>query len=282
MTTTAEAAITRSSRTNFYYAFTLLPRQKREAIETVYAFCRVTDDLVDEEPEEHRKLERLRRWREEFDRAISGTSDHAILNHLAATAKRFHIPVRHFHDLISGVEQDLRKSRYETFAELKQYCYHVASTVGLICSEIFGYSNERAKEYAVNLGIALQLTNILRDVASDARRNRIYLPREDLERFGVSELEILSSQRTDQVNALLKFECGRAREYFQKADQSFPHEDRALFFPARIMESIYRQILDRIEESHYDVFSRKFSIARPRQLWIALRIWFNHRILDRS
>lgn len=282
MTYDVTALIAKRSRTSFYYSFSLLPKQKREAIRTVYAFCRHTDDIVDEEPEGHWRLERLRRWREELGRALDGTSDHAVLNQLAVTAKRFHIPVEHFYDLITGVEQDLTKTRYGTFGELERYCYSVASTVGLMCSEIFGYSDRRAREYAVNLGIALQLTNIIRDVKADARRDRIYLPREDLDRFGVSEEDILSSRRTPQVLALIRFQCERAWDYFRKADEVFPHEDRALFFPARIMESIYRQILRRIEESDYDVFERKYSIARPYQLWIALRIWLNHRLLGRS
>ncbi|MFQ5797925.1 MAG: presqualene diphosphate synthase HpnD [Bacteroidota bacterium] len=282
MVTDVAAAITKTSRTSFYYSFSLLPKQKRDAIKTVYAFCRFTDDLVDQEPEDHRRLEGLRRWREELGRALTGTSDHAILNQLAATAMRFRIPVKHFYDLITGVEQDLTKSRYANFRELERYCYHVASTVGLICTEIFGYTNQRAKEYAVNLGIALQLTNIIRDVAADARRDRVYLPREDLDRFGVSEDDILLSRPTPQVMQLIQFQCERAREYFRKADEIFPQEDRALFFPAKIMESIYRQVLNRIEESGYDVFGRKFSIARPHQLWIAVRIWFNHRLLGRS
>ncbi len=282
MATNVAAAITKTSRTSFYYSFSLLPKQKRDAIRTVYAFCRFTDDLVDEEPEQHRKMEGLRRWREELERALSGTSNHAILNQLAATAERFRIPVKHFYDLITGVEQDLTRSRYATFGELERYCYHVASTVGLMCSEIFGYTNPRAKEYAVNLGIALQLTNIIRDVAADARRGRIYLPGDELDRFGVSEDDILTTRRTPQALALIKFQCDRAREYFDRADETFPHEDRAFFFPARIMESIYRQVLKRIEESGYNVFERRFSIARPHQLWIALRIWLNHRFLGRS
>ena len=282
MVTNIAAAIAKTSRTSFYYSFSMLPRQKRDAIKTVYAFCRFTDDIVDEEPEAQGKLEGLRHWRDELGRALNESSDHAILNQLAATARRFRIPVRHFYDLITGVEQDLTKSRYATFRELERYCYHVASTVGLICSEIFGYTNRRAKDYAVNLGIALQLTNIIRDVATDARRDRIYLPREDLDRFAVSEDDILALRYTPQVMELIKFQCERAREYFRKADETFPHEDRALFFPAKIMESIYCQILNRIEESGHDVFARKISLARPHQLWIAIRIWLNHRLLSRS
>jgi len=180
-------AITRQSNTNFYYSFSLLPRPQREALHAVYAFCRYTDDIVDEEPDPGRKAVRLRRWRMELGRALGGTSVFPLLNQISAVARRFSIPVELFHDLIRGMEMDLTRTRYQRFDDLHEYCYLVASTVGLMCRPIFGALNPSTRAYAVNLGIALQLTNILRDVKDDARRGRIYLPLEDLERFGCAK-----------------------------------------------------------------------------------------------
>ena len=176
--------ITRNSKTNFYYSFSLLPKHQRSAINTVYAFCRCTDDIVDEGEDREAKSAMLKRWAHELELGLRNESRFPLLNQLNAIAQKFHIPVTHFFDLIDGMQMDLDKQRYETFDELFEYCYKVASTVGLMCSEIFGYKNERTKQYAINLGIALQLTNILRDVRHDAEKGRIYLPLEDLRRFG--------------------------------------------------------------------------------------------------
>jgi phytoene synthase len=270
--------ITRQSNTSFYYSFSLLPKHKREAIHTVYAFCRYTDDLVDEGPDESKKVALLRSWRMELGRTLRGESTLPLLNQLAATARRFNIPVDHFYDLIRGVEMDLSKKRYETFEELKEYCYLVASSVGLMCRQIFGYRNESTREYAINLGIALQLTNILRDIKDDARRGRIYLPMEDLRRFGVSEDDILNSRYTPNFVNLMRFECDRACAYFDMARDVLKDEDKHYFFAARVMWSIYAHLLRRIERSNYNVFERRISLPKPLKLLIAFRYWLSHRL----
>src|SRR5712692_7441462 len=192
------AVITRGGHSSFFYSFSFLPRDQREAINTLYAFCRETDDIVDTEREQTRKIALLRKWRRELGKALDGQSEYTILNRLSATAKRFRIPVELFYDLIRGVEMDLTTNRYETFEDLRTYCYHVASTVGLMCVEIFRPRNKQTKDYAVNLGLALQLTNILRDVKLDAKYGRIYLPQEDLRRFGYTENDLFENRYTPQ------------------------------------------------------------------------------------
>jgi phytoene synthase len=277
MTSTA-TAITRGSNTSFYYSFSLLPKEKREAIHAVYAFCRYTDDIVDEEGDRDTKIVQLRLWRRELGRAIRGTSGFPLLNQLNAVALRFNIPAELFYDLFRGMEMDLTKTRYETFDELYQYCYLVASTVGLMCRNIFGYRNESTRDYAVNLGLALQLTNILRDIADDARRGRIYIPQEDLRRFGYTEDDLLNCRMTPQFSALMQFEVGRAREYFDRARAALQDEDKRFFFAARIMWSIYAHLLNRIERSDYNVFKRRISISTFLKLLIASRYWLSHHL----
>jgi phytoene synthase len=269
-------AITRQSNTNFYYSFSLLPRPQREALHAVYAFCRYTDDIVDEEPDPGRKAVRLRRWRMELGRALSGASAFPLLNQISAVARRFSIPVELFHDLIRGMEMDLTRTRYQRFDDLHEYCYLVASTVGLMCRPIFGALNPSTRAYAVNLGIALQLTNILRDVKDDARRGRIYLPLEDLERFGVREEDILQSRYTPQFVELMRYECDRARSYFDAARASLRDEDKYYFSAARIMWSIYAHLLRRIERDGYNVFARHISVSSLLKALIAFRYWLSH------
>jgi phytoene synthase len=272
------ATVTKQSKTSFYYSFSLLPKQKREAIHTVYAFCRYTDNIVDEGEDEGLKTLLLRKWRMELGHALRGESSYAILNQLAATARRFNIPFNHFYDLIHGVELDLRKRRYATFDELREYCTLVASSVGLMCRQIFGYRNESTKDYAINLGIALQLTNIVRDLKDDAKRGRIYIPLEDLRRFGYTEEDLLNCRYTPEFINLMRFECNRAREYFDLARDALKDEDKYYFFAARIMWSIYAHTLRRIEQSHYNVFDRRISISQFLKLLIAFRYWLSHRL----
>jgi phytoene synthase len=272
------STITRTSNTSFYYSFSLLPRPKREAIHAVYAFCRFTDDIVDDDGDLPRKIARLRRWRTELGKALRGTSSSALLNQLSATAKRFNIPVEHFYELFQGMEMDLTKTRYETFDELNEYCYLVASTVGLMCRKIFGYRNESTRDYAVNLGIALQLTNILRDIKDDAKRGRIYIPQEDLRRFGYTEGDLLAFRYTPEFRNLMRFECRRAQDYFERAKASLQNEDKRFFFAARIMSSIYSHILRRIEKADYNVFDRRISISKLLKLLITLRYWLSHHL----
>jgi phytoene synthase len=276
--TNQATAITRQSNTSFYYSFSLLPRQKREALHAVYAFCRYTDDIVDEGTDQERKGILLRKWRMELGRALRGASTYPLLNQLSATARNFNIPVDHFHELIRGMEMDLLKTRYETFDELKEYCYLVASSVGLMCRQIFGYRNDSSRDYAIDLGIALQLTNILRDIKEDARRGRIYLPLEDLRRFGYSEEDLLACRYTPEFVNLMRFECDRASMYYDRARAALKTEDRRHFFAARVMWSIYAHTLRRIMQSHYNVFERRISIPGVLKVLITFRYWLSNTL----
>jgi phytoene synthase len=272
------ANITKNSNTSFYYSFAVLPKHKRDAISAVYAFCRYTDDIVDEGTDERAKVLLLRKWRMELGKALRGDSAYVLLNQLSTTARKFNIPVDHFYDLIRGMEMDLGKTRYETFEELYEYCYLVASSVGLMCRQIFGFKNESTRDYAVHLGIALQLTNILRDVKDDAKRGRIYLPREDLQRFGYSEDDLLAGRYTPEFVNLMRFECERARSYFDAARNALRDEDKYYFFAARIMWSIYAHLLRRIERRQYDVFRHRIALPRVLKLLIAFRYWLSHQL----
>jgi 15-cis-phytoene synthase len=264
--------LSQNRKSNFYYSFFILPRPKRDAIETIYAFCRYTDDIVDEVGNEKEKHALLLQWTEELKRSLYGVSRYSLLNRLAAIIHRFHIPIEHFYDLIKGMEMDLRNTRYGTFTELEQYCYRAASTVGLICAEVFGYSNEKTKQYAINLGIALQLTNILRDIKADAKNGRIYLPLEDLRKFNYSEEDLLNLTYNDRFIELMKFECERTHEYFRRAKACLAEEDKPLFTAARTMGNIYYLLLLRIERAHYDVFSRRIRLSSPLKILIAMAL----------
>lgn len=269
----------RAGSSSFFYSFSFLPRTQREALKTVYAFCRTTDDIVDaEEIAVRTKIERLRDWRMELERALDGRSVYPLLNQLSTIARRFNIPVEHFYELVRGVEMDLVKSRYETFDELREYCYLVASTVGLISLGIFSPRSEKTRDYAVHLGIALQLTNIIRDVAIDAGYGRVYLPQEDLRRFGVSEDDLRSRRYTPVFVALMEFETSRAEEFFRQAQEALPREDRRAMFAAKIMERIYYHTLVRIKDARFNVFDRSVSLPRTLQFLIALKYWIKQRI----
>lgn len=273
-------------RSSFYYSFALLPPDERDAIEHVYAFCRYTDDLVDEDAVvigstyDHktelaleRKRQRLRWWREEVERCYDGAATHPILRGLHKAILRFKIPKQYFLTLIDGVEMDLVRNRYESFEELKDYCYAVASVVGLICIEIFGYRHEETKEYAVDLGIALQLTNILRDVGADAAKGRIYMPQEDLRRFGITEREVLASNYDPRFVALMEFQADRARSFFHSAREKLRKDERFTLFAAEIMDAIYYRLLRKIELANFAVFEKKIKVSTPHKLLIVIKYW---------
>ena len=263
---------TQNRKSNFYYSFLILPRPKRDAIETIYAFCRITDDIVDEAGDIKEKYALLTQWTEELRRSLYGISNYSLLNKLSAIIKRFHIPIELFYDLIKGMEMDLLNKRYKTFPELEQYCYRAASTVGLICAEVFGYKNEKTKQYAINLGIALQLTNILRDIKSDVKRGRIYLPLEDLHRYDYTEEDLMNCIYNEQFRELMKFECDRAHEYFRRAKACLAEEDKPLFTAARTMGNIYYLLLLRIERARYDVFSKRIRLSSPLKILVAMAL----------
>lgn len=271
------AEVTRRSSSNFYYAFMLLPLERRRALHAVYAFCRFVDDIADDESIREPAV-LLQRWREELDRVYAGTPTRAISRALTDAIGRFAIPREYFDDFISGMEMDLSRKRYATFEELRLYCYRAASVVGLMCIEVFGYSNPAAKVYAENLGIAFQLTNILRDVKEDAGRGRIYLPLEDLERFGVTEDEILRGVYNDAFVGLMEFEAIRAREYYEAAERALPNEDRSTLLTAEAMRLIYGSLLRLIVSSNYRVLDRRLSLSAPRKLYLVGRAWASSRL----
>ncbi|HPN37290.1 MAG TPA: presqualene diphosphate synthase HpnD [Melioribacteraceae bacterium] len=272
--------ISEGSKSSFFYAFNLLPKPKRDAMNAVYAFCRKTDDIIDEgnEPDEI-KYERLRKWRIEFEKSISGNSSYPLLNKVADIIKQFNIPIEPFFELIIGMEMDLQNKRYLSFDDLVKYCYRVASTVGLMCIEIFGYKNKSTIDYAVNLGLALQMTNILRDVKVDAEKNRIYLPQEDLLETGYTEQDLFANVYNDKFIELMKKNANRAHNYFEKADYYLDPKDKSGLFPARAMQHIYYSLLKKIEKKNYDVYSQKISVSKLEKVYLAFGVWAKYSLI---
>ena len=280
------ASITRRSSSNFYYAFMLLPAERRRALYSVYAFCRFVDDIADDDVGDEaggKPAKLLARWREELERVFDGSPTHAISRALAYNVRRFAIPRRYFEEIIDGVEMDLGRTRYATFEELRLYCYRVASAVGLVCIEIFGYRNPRTREYAENLGIAFQLTNIIRDLSEDAARGRIYLPLEDLARFDVSEDEILRGADTLELRRLLEHR-GRtgALVLSRRRKTRWPPKTAPRWSCAEAMRSIYRALLERIASKGCGVVDRRHRISTPRKLYLVGRTWAGTRLRARG
>ncbi|MEO6696326.1 MAG: squalene/phytoene synthase family protein [Ignavibacteria bacterium] len=274
-------SITKKSRSNFLYSFSLLPKEKNDAINTVYAFCRKTDDIVDDVNDStEKKYSKIIEWRKEFEKALtSGNSKFSLLNKVNVVIKKFNIPAEPFFGLIKGMEADLKKNRYNTFGELVDYCFNVASTVGLMCIEIFGYNNPKTKDFAINLGIALQLTNILRDIKTDAEHGRIYIPLEDLRRFNYHEDDLFNSKYNDDFIKLMKYECDRARFFYDEANNSLSREDKGLMFAARIMEHIYFRVLKKIEKNNYNVFEKKLRVSNFKKIFITVGVYLKYKIL---
>ena len=259
--------------TSFYYSFLALPADKRNAIVAVWDFCRAVDDAVDE-PGDREPASALAQWRTELARLYDGAEPQTPQGkHLAPVIAAFALPRSGFEDLIDGVAMDLQCNRYDTFEELRQYCLRVASAVGLICVEIFGYRDLHARDYAIDLGIALQLTNIIRDVSSDLERGRLYIPARDLQRFDCSEADLRAGVVTDNVRRLLAFEVGRAREFYRKAEAALPRRDERRLVAARIMGAIYFDLLRAIEKGGYDVFHGRMRVSRRRQAVVAAATW---------
>ena len=261
--------VTRREAKNFYYAFRLLDPARRNAIYAVYAFSRRADDAVDSVQEKNASEEEARSKLDGLSRLLRGEAPEDPLSPaLLDTIERFKIPVEHFSELLLGMEMDLEKKRYETFDELYTYCFRAASAVGLICIEIFGYSEdtEAAHQHAEELGIAMQLTNILRDVREDMTLGRIYLPGEDLARFNYSEAELSRYEFTPAFRDLMKFQVERARDYFQRSEALFPLIDTQTRYCPVLLKRLYSKILDRIESQGYDVFSRRPALSRLQKL----------------
>jgi 15-cis-phytoene synthase len=263
--------IARRSGSNLALAFFCLPKEKRRDISTFYAFCRHVDDIADDPglPTDERRAQ-LESWRSWIRRPSAEEPDFA--GEIRQLIKKYSLKVLHFEDILNGVEMDLQQVRFRTFAELSEYCYRVASAVGLISIEIFGYKNVRCRDYAYYLGLALQLTNIIRDVGSDlANGGRIYLPLDEMAKFNYSEEELTQRKYDDRFVALMKFQAERAHAYFQRATDSLPAEDHRSMKAAELMRAVYFRLLTRIENDHFRVFQKKYRLSRPEKLWIISR-----------
>lgn len=272
--------IAKTSRSSFYYAFNLLPEEKRDAMNTVYAFCRKTDDIIDEGNESYElKYDKLHKWRVELEKAFIGHSDYTLLNKLGRTIHKFNIPYEPFFELLKGMEMDLQNNRYLTFDDLRLYCYRVASTVGLMCIEIFGYKHKSAKEFAINLGIALQLTNILRDIKKDSLKGRIYLPQEDLQKFSYGEEDIFNQKYDDRFTALMKYEVERAEKFFDIATENLNLDDKKAMFAARAMQHIYKRLLEKIIEAEYNIYKKNIRVNSFEKVGISLGVWAKYRLV---
>jgi phytoene synthase len=263
---------------NFYFSFLFLPAAKRRAITNVYSFARLLDDIVDNDATGRDPSAELQFWRDEVELCYLGEPSTEFGEELMMTIDEFDLPKQPFMDLIEGMEMDLQWSSYQTFSDLREYCYRAASAVGLICIEIFGYDSPGTKEYAVNLGLALQLTNILRDLREDAARGRVYIPLEDLERYGYSEQDLKANLYNTPFIDLMKYQHKRARYYFERAAATLPEQDRAAMVAAEIMGAIYQELLEKIQDVRFDVFRNRITLSKLQRLKIAFRIWFKTRV----
>ncbi len=272
--------ISKKSKSSFYYAFNLLPANKRDAMTTLYAFCRETDDIVDENDFSNKvKTEKLNIWKTELKKGLSDKSVFPLLNNLTQIIKQFKIPTEPFFDLIKGMEMDIKQSRYSTIDDLLQYCYRVAATVGLMSIEIFGYKNVSTREFAINLGLALQITNILRDVKKDASIGRIYLPLEDLKKFNYSEEELFANIYNENFTALMHYEAERAKEYFAKANRALDISDKPNLFAARAMQHIYFRLLKKMEANNFNVYQNDIKVGKIEKAVIAIGVWVKYNLI---
>ena len=265
--------ITRREAKNFYYAFLTLPAAKRRAIYAAYAFCRHCDDSVDEETSVDAKLKALSDLQANLDNTYSGSASSPVYVALADVARNYKIPQAYFQEIILGVESDLVKDRFQNFDELKEYCYRVASVVGLICLQIFGYEDDDAKEYAVDLGLAMQLTNIIRDVREDLDMGRVYLPQDEMARFGYSEEDLKNGVRNEAFLELMRFQSQRAREYFDRGFKLLPYLSRRSRACPAVLGALYSKVLDRIEASDYDVLESRVSLSKAEKIGIMAKTW---------
>ncbi|HLV80290.1 MAG TPA: phytoene/squalene synthase family protein [Chthonomonadaceae bacterium] len=277
--------VARTQARNFYYSFLTLPPEQKRAMCAIYAFMRASDDVSDESAIEGARADRMRAWREALERALVGDyGDSPILPAFHDTVQRYHIPAHYFHDLIDGTEMDLTRRRYDTFPDLYMYCYRVASVVGFVCLHVWGFdaAEGKALEYAEACGLAFQLTNILRDVKEDAARDRIYLPREDMRKFGVTEEDLLRGVVDERFRALMRFETERARGFYAQAQGLLPLVHPPGRPTLKIMMRIYEGILDSIERSGYNVFARRARVSTPQKLGIVAGAWIASRIAPAS
>jgi phytoene synthase len=266
----------RQSGSSFYHSFRFLPADRRRAITALYAFCREVDDVVDECSDANVARTTLNWWRMQVAETYGGKPQHPVCQALAPIVQRFNLSQEHLLEIIDGMEMDLDQPRYPDFKSLQLYCYRVASVVGLLSAEIFGYTDRKTLKYAHDLGIAFQLTNIIRDVGEDARRNRIYLPMDELQQFGVTAADILNSRETDNFRKLMAFQVERARRYYRQAIDQLPAVDRKSQRTGLIMAAIYQATLDEVVSSGCHVLKERVSLGHGYKLWLALRTWLKN------
>jgi 15-cis-phytoene synthase len=266
-------AITKSSKSNLALAFVSLPKERRNDMTTFYAFCRIVDDIADSHTlPTVEKQTQLNAWRATID-APGGSTEPALADDVRSLIAKYKIPREHFHEIINGVEMDLSPRRYATFGDLRLYCYRVASAVGLASIEIFGYKNPGCKNYAIDLGLALQLTNIIRDVGEDwANGGRIYLPVEDMERFGFSEDDLRQRKQNAAFDQLIRFEAQRAREFYARATAELPPEDARSMVAAEIMHRVYGTLLDKMERGGFRVLEKRYAHGKWKKTGIVARV----------
>ena len=285
MTTEVELAydycqrIAKEHAKNFYYAFRTLPARKRRGIYSAYAFCRYCDDIADEDlpiDEKQRLFAEVRRF---LFLSQKGRANGPVFTALNDASHAFDIPYKYYEQVIEGVEMDLTWTRVQSFDELNDYCYKVASIIGLICIEVFGYRDPKAREYAVDLGVAMQLTNILRDVKEDAERGRIYIPLNDIRAFGYSERELMNGVNNDAFRNLMKFQADRARRYFERGSGLFPLLSPESRTCPMVLHGIYSAVLDRIEMRGFDVFERRIGLSTREKLLITAKLWVANSLL---
>lgn len=268
---------TANSGSSFYYSFLFLPKQKREAMTALYAFCREVDDIADECTEHQVAQVKLSWWRSEIENLFQGKPIHPVSKALLPHVKTYQLNSQHFLDIIDGMDMDLNFNRYEDFNQLQLYCYRVASVVGELSAQIFGFANRKTIQFAHDLGMAFQLTNIIRDVGEDARRNRIYLPLEDLAKFQVSEDDILHNRESVAMKQLLEFQIARAEGYYDRALNELPEEDRKNQRVGLMMTAIYRTLLHEIQADGAEkVLNYRTSLGAVRKFILAFKVWLKN------
>ena len=263
------------SGSSFYYSFLFLPPERRRAITALYAFCREVDDVVDECTDPGVAQAKLQWWRQQVARMPHGQAEHPVAQALAPHLPTYGIQTTQLLAIIDGMEMDLRQSRYLDWAGLERYCWHVAGVVGEASAAIFGQTDPATSQYARELGLAFQLTNIIRDVGDDARRGRIYLPIEDLQRFDVKAADILAGRDSDNFRRLMQFQTHRAYRTYQRALASLPEADRRAQRPGLIMAAIYHALLREIERDQFQVLHQRIALTPLRKLWLAWKTWVN-------
>ena len=269
---------TSQSGSSFYYSFVILPKKQRLAITALYAYCREVDDVVDNITEPAIAQAKLDWWREELDRLYQGQPQHPVTQALAHVLIDVDLPKEQLVEILDGMAMDLEQNRYDSFKELSLYCYRVASVVGLLAAQIFGYKDHQTQKYARDLGMAFQLTNIIRDVREDAERNRIYLPQKMLEEFDVTESDILQLKQTPELSQLLAELTLQARHYYQKALNHLPKKDRYSQRAGLMMSAIYQSILDEVEQDGFCVMQRRISLPPARKFWIAVKVLLTEKL----